>query len=241
MIGIEAWNSVPGKASRWLGGLMDYMDRDAACSEDCLNELQLTRNILLAHILAGNVAPKQIVRFAKRYEAVTHWEELLCAVFSPNSSRVMAVVSIRQKEGYSGILRRHGSIEFVRFFIDWLDGSGMQEIGLSHFKVCDAVDNELRPRVPSYHFLSCGFEAGRYSDLVRRGIQPQVRAVLSWNYVPEIDVEFMPVFGNRVDSLISVESDDELTSLFSITGDPHINTPLYLSGGQPYTLETVTQ
>jgi hypothetical protein len=173
--------------------------------------------------------------------AVTHWEELLCAVFNPNSSRLMAVASIRQTEGYSGILRRHGSMEFVRFFIDWLDGNGMQEIGLSHFKVCDAIANGLQPRLPSYHIISCGFNADRYSNLVKRGIQPQLRAVLSWNYVPEMDVDFMPVFGNRVDSQISVESADELTSLFSITGGLGESSQLLQSGRQSCASEAVIQ
>jgi hypothetical protein len=104
---------------------------------------------------------------------------------------------------------------------------------LSHFKVCDAIDKGLQPRLPSYHIVSCGFDADRYNYLVKGGVQPQIRAVLSWNYVPEMDVEFMPVFGNRVDSQISVESDDELTSLFSVTGSLDESTPLLLSNRQP--------
>jgi hypothetical protein len=225
---------------------MDDMEHGAACSEYSLNELILTRNILLAHLFEGDVAPKQVLRFARRYTTVTRWEELICAVFNPNSSCLMAVVSIRQKDGYSGILRHQGSVEFVRFYIDWLDGCGMRAVGLSHFRVCDAIDRGGHSKLPSYHLVSCEFEADRYSRLISKGEQPKMRAVLSWNHIPETGTEFTPVFGNQVDSQISVGSDDELMSLFNISQDlsetvltnPNDSNP---SDSHPYALETAFQ
>ncbi|MEW8508671.1 MAG: hypothetical protein AB2598_18420 [Candidatus Thiodiazotropha sp.] len=183
------------------------------------NQLVLTRNILLAHLFAAKLAPGEVVRFASRYSAVTHWEELLCAVFNPNSSSLMAVVSIRQADGYSGILRKHGSIEYVRFFVDWGDGMGMRPVGLSHFKVCDSIDEGVKRTQPSYHLVSCSFDADRYRYLMKQGVQPKVRAVLSWNRVPDMDEGFVPMFGNQVDSQIKIDSEQELLTIFSSNED----------------------
>ncbi|MES9826125.1 MAG: hypothetical protein ABW127_17015 [Candidatus Thiodiazotropha endolucinida] len=214
--------------------LMDHMEPNDACEENSLNELILTRNVLLANLFAGKRAPREVLRVARRYSTVTHWEELLCVAFNPSDSRLMAVVSIRQPDGYSGILRRHGSIEYVRFSIDWGDGDGLQAAGLSHFKVCDAIDEGIKRQFPVYHLVSCGFETARYRRAIRHGAQPRVRAVLSWNQVPDLDAEFIPVFGNQVDSQISINSDQELTSLFSIAEDLSEKAMLHLGSRQPY-------
>jgi hypothetical protein len=229
-----------GTKRRIEGLLMGDMEYEKVYDENGLNELVLTRNILLAHLFSGKLAPSDVLQYAKRCSAVTHWEELLCVAFNPNASRLMAVVSIRQVDGYSGILRRHGSIEYVRFFIDWGDGRGMREIGLSHFRVCDVIDDEVARQVPSYHFVSCGFEADRYRRLIRSGVEPKVRAVLSWNHVPEMDVDFTPIFGNQVDSQISIDSSVELTSLFSAAESLSEKAMLHLGFRQPYPLDLAT-
>ncbi|MES9992915.1 MAG: hypothetical protein ABW098_13235 [Candidatus Thiodiazotropha sp.] len=194
---------------------MDYKGSDFSSNGHSLNELMLTRNILLAHLFAAKLAPNEVLRYAKRFSAITHWEELLCAAFNPSASSLMAVVSIRQADGYSGIIRKHGSIEYIRFFIDWCDGSGIEAVGLSHFKVCDNIDEGAKRTHPSYHLVSCPFDADRYHSLLNQGIQAKVRAVLSWNQVPDIDDEFTPIFGNQIDSQISIGSQQELVSLFS--------------------------
>jgi hypothetical protein len=217
------------------------MEHEEVHDKNSLNELILTRNILLAHLFTGKLAPSEMLRYAKRCSTVTYWEELLCVAFNPNTSRLMAVVSIRQADGYSGILRRHGSIEYVRFFIDWSDGNGMQPIGLSHFRVCDVIDDGVNRQVPSYHLVSCGFEPNRYRSLIRSGVQPKVRAVLSWNHAPEMDVEFMPIFGNQVDSQITIDSSVELMSLFSVAENLSEKAMMHLGFRQPYLHDIATQ
>jgi hypothetical protein len=212
---------------------MGDMEYEKVYEENSLNELVLTRNVLLAHPFTGKLAPSKVLRYVKRCSNITHWEELLCVAFNLNISRLMAVVSIRQVDGYSGILCQHSSIEYVRFFIDWGDGNGMRAIGLSHFRVCDVIDNEVKRQVPTYHLVSCGFEVDRYLRSIRSGVQPTVRAVLSWNHVPEMDVEFMPIFGNQVDSQITIDSSVELTSLFSVAENLSQKAMLHLGFWQP--------
>ncbi|MCG7982272.1 MAG: hypothetical protein JAY90_05890 [Candidatus Thiodiazotropha lotti] len=180
------------------------------------DELILARSILLANMFSGKVPPEDILRCVRRYSEVTHWEEVLCAAIYPKAGKLIAIVSRRQPEGYSGILRRHGSVQYVRFFIDWGDQSGFQALGLSHFKVCDATPDESEDQFPVCHLVSLGFNADRYWESLMQGYRPVVRAVLSWNQVPELDPEFVPVFGNRIDSQIQVESEKELLFHFKM-------------------------
>lgn len=186
------------------------------------NELLLTRNVLLAHLFDGNIPPGDVVRHASRFSLVTYWEELVCAAFYPQAGKLMAIVSIRQLDGYSGMLRRHGSMEYVRFFVDWADGNGYQAVGLSHFKVCDLLKEENKQCYPLCHLVKIGLNTDRYWDAVIEGHHPTVRAVLSWNQVPEIDPEFTPIFGNRINSQISIDSEKELISHFEVPQDKEI-------------------
>ena len=203
--------------NNWLlGKLMKNKKIDQGTGEHGYHELMLTRNVLLAHLFAGKVPPGDILRHARRYSAVTYWEELLCAAIYPKANQLIAIVSRRQLDGYSGVLRRHGSIEYVRFFIDWGDRKGFQALGLSHFKVCDAADDEDKSRYPFCHLVTTEFDAERYWNSLMKGLQPKVRAILSWNQVPELDADFTPVFGNRVDSQISVDSQKELMLHFEM-------------------------
>ncbi|ODB87939.1 hypothetical protein A3193_03310 [Candidatus Thiodiazotropha endoloripes] len=185
------------------------------------DELILARSVLLANMFSGKVPPQDILRCVRRYSEVTHWEEVLCAAIYPKAGKLIAIVSRRQPEGYSGILRRHGSVQYVRFFIDWGDQAGFQALGLSHFKVSDAAADESETRFPVCHLVSLGFNADRYWESLMQGYRPIVRAVLSWNLVPELDPEFVPIFGNRIDSQIQVESEKELLFHFKMPISGH--------------------
>ena len=191
------------------------MQTETTSTESGFDELLLTRSILLSHPLAGKVAPGDVLRHVRRYSSVTHWEELVCAVINPKAAQLMAIVSIRQPDGYSGIYRRHGSVEYVRFFIDWGEYAGFQSAGLAHFKVFDsAAKGSDKSRFPVYHLVTTDLDIDRYWESVLDGMQPKVRAVLSWNQLPEADVAFTPVFGNQVDSKICIDSDKVLMNLF---------------------------
>lgn len=177
-------------------------------------ELALTRSRFLEHLFDGQIVPADLSRSARNFASVTHWEELKCAVFNPKARRVMAVVGIHRPDGYSGLLRRHGSNEYVRFFIDWGRGEGYQAVNLSHFKVCDAPLGSDPGRYPTYKLLSARFDEDRYWESVLDGIQPKVRAVLSWHQVPPKSASYTPVFGNVIESRIRIESISELMGLF---------------------------
>jgi hypothetical protein len=193
---------------------MEKMQVTTSSDEYGFHRLVLTRGVLLEHLFASQIPPQDVLQHARDYTTVTHWEELLCAVINPEAGRLMAVVTINQPDGYSGIFRCHGSIEYVRFFLDWEDGEGCLPVSLAHFRVSDqslAVEDAHSPR---YWLVSTTFDQERYWGSVMSGIRPKVKAVLSWNHVPGLDPAFTPLFGNAVESRVCVDSDEELMGLF---------------------------
>lgn len=72
---------------------------------------------------------------------ITTWEELECVGYNPELSTVEAIVNIKQDSGYSGSLCSTGSPEYVRFFIDYNDGNGFENIGLASFRAYDISDD----------------------------------------------------------------------------------------------------
>ena len=78
----------------------------------------------------------------------TTWEELSCVGYNPSKGKLEAIVSIKQSSGYSGGLCSNGSKEYVRFFVDFKDGSGFQDMGYTSFKVADISEAPAGPQHP---------------------------------------------------------------------------------------------
>jgi hypothetical protein len=154
------------------------------------------------------------LRNARNYSCVTHWEKLLCAAINTKLERLMAVVSIRQPEGYSSLLNNHHSTEFIRFFIDWGRGEAYQPVSLTAFKVSDIPGDIPTCNRPYHQLVTTRFDSDRYWESVLDGIQPKVCAVLSWNQKPDNDTEFQPLFGNVVESRIRTESIKDVMALY---------------------------
>jgi hypothetical protein len=189
------------------------MNEDNIQEEKNLDQLALTRDALLQHIAASQIAPDHLLQQANRYQGVTEWEELLLAAMDPEVGWLRAFVAIHRPMGYSGLYRRHGSIEYVRFFIDWQDGTGYRPVGLAHFKVCDRSDDPDDQLQPWVRRLSVPFDGERYWGCVLDGLRPQVKAVLSWHQVPELDAGYVPMFGNAIESRICAEHGESLSEL----------------------------
>ncbi|MEJ2694173.1 MAG: hypothetical protein P8166_14315 [Candidatus Thiodiazotropha sp.] len=177
------------------------------------HQLTMIRGVYLQHLAASLLTPENLLEFTHRYSEVTHWEELLTAAIDPDGGRLMALVAVNQPGGYSGLFRRHGSIEYVRFFIDWEDGDGYQPVSLGHFKVCDQSSEEAESHRPRYWQVSTSFDQERYWGCMLNGVRPRMRATLSWNQVPELDSAYLPLFGNAVESKICVKSEKALMRL----------------------------
>jgi hypothetical protein len=154
------------------------------------------------------------LRNMDRFRCVTHWEDLLCVAIHTKMERIMAVVSVRQPDGYSSVLNDHNSTEFVRFFIDWGRGEDYQPVSLCSFEVFDRDHAKEQCRLPQHQIITSKFNVDRYWESVMDGIQPKVCAVLSWHLSPPQESDYQPVFGNRVESRIRTESIKDVMSLY---------------------------
>jgi hypothetical protein len=190
------------------------------------DQLIITRGMLLQHIAANQIPPQYLMKHASRYQAVIEWEELILAAIDPEAGRLRAIVVIHRPDGYSGLYRRHGSIEYVRFFIDWGTNDGFEPISLAHFKICDHPDDVEEREQPRFRRVFASFDQERYWGSMLSGQHPKVKAVLSWHRVPEMDPDFVPLFGNAVESKICIDSEQALIDLIpTVQGGalPHVS------------------
>jgi hypothetical protein len=126
----------------------------------------------------------------------TSFEELGCVGFSLSLSRLEAVVSIKQTSGYEGGVCTTGSQEYVRFYLSFDGGATWQDQGVAGFTVYDIPG----PKPLEY---SVALPVPLPQDICFIENLPQVRAILSWNYVPPANApNYSPVWGNVVDVTI---------------------------------------
>ncbi|PWV56164.1 hypothetical protein [Chitinophaga sp. S165] len=174
---------------------------DKAIATDNLSEQQV--KVYLENrklLLLSKFLPQQTA-------SITYWEQLLCVGFNPDVSRLEAVVRIKQPAGYSGGLCSAGSHEFVRFFVDYHDGAGFQDAGLTSFKVSDIPDAVPHTKHPLHYmvYIFLNDEAHRRFTNCDTAIIPTVRAVLSWNSIPSVNPADIPHFGNVVNADIQLK------------------------------------
>ena len=129
-----------------------------------------------------------------------NWEEIMCAGYNTKSQQLEAVVNIKQSSGYSGGLCSPGSTEYVRFFVDFKDGAGFQDLGYTTFKVADIPDSSPATLHPiSYMaFLSIDEAKHRRFTACSQAVIPTVRVVLSWNVAPTSNPNQTPHYGNVI-------------------------------------------
>lgn len=130
----------------------------------------------------------------------TTFEELTCLGYNPETEILTAIVEIKQGSGYLGDACTDGSREYVRFYLDYGDGSwvdhgsasfNMHDLGFSD-DLCYAVSVKIDPK--------------KTNCCDRDPVLPRVRAILAWNVEPPADTpDYHPVWGNRLDRAIQIE------------------------------------
>jgi hypothetical protein len=135
----------------------------------------------------------------------TKYEELTCVGFNLNLNTLEATIRIKQPTGYSGDLCQAGSIEYVRFFLDY--GSGWQDAGVVSFNIHNipnSVDCAEKLTKPLNYVLSQEIEPNK--RYCRIPVLPKVRAILSWQLEPPAgDPNWSPVWGNVLDRQIQIK------------------------------------
>ncbi|RDK88271.1 hypothetical protein C8D94_101140 [Marinirhabdus gelatinilytica] len=115
----------------------------------------------------------------------TSFEELACIGYNPAFSELTATVRIKRASGYSGQLCTQGSQEYVRFYLDYEDGAGWQDMGVTAVNVHDiptqkdcSGNNEL----PMDYVVRLQINPKRF--FCTKANTPKVKAILAWNEIP---------------------------------------------------------
>ncbi|HEV2451372.1 MAG TPA: hypothetical protein VGS62_05555, partial [Streptosporangiaceae bacterium] len=133
----------------------------------------------------------------------TTYEEIDCISYNPDLNLLEATISIKQQSGYGGGLCQAGSLEFIRFFLDY--GSGWVDAGLATVEVHDlpeALDCFDTPVFPLSYSATVQLQPERQPCW--SPVLPAVRAILSWSVIPT-GPDFVPVWGDVTQCTIQIK------------------------------------
>jgi hypothetical protein len=152
----------------------------------------------------GNL-PSSVFSAVENISGNTSYEEISCIGYSPALKYLEATVQIKKNSGYNGSLCSDGSIEYVRFYIDY--GSGWQDLGSAAFDAYDIpAEKDCADR--SVHPLSYALtlEIDPPIRFCKDTLLPRVRAILSWQIEPPAgDPNWTPVWGNVLERNIQIK------------------------------------
>jgi hypothetical protein len=152
----------------------------------------------------GTVANSQLKAVAK-IASNTSYEQLTCVGYNLDRSQLEATVHIKRPTGYGGDLCKTGTVEYVRFFLDY--GSGWEDQGVTGIKVHDiptSADCKKDPTKPLSYVASLKIDPRR--RVCRVQVLPKVRAILSWQAMPiPGDPNYTPVWGNVLERHIQIQ------------------------------------
>lgn len=143
----------------------------------------------------------------KQISSNTTYEELTCIGYNQNFSTLEATIAIKLSNGYGGNLCSAGSLEHVRFFINY--GSGWKDVGVSSLNVHDlpnSVDCAKQKDKPITYVVSLKIDPK--TDYCGHPLIPRVRAILSWNYMPpagDANAYWTPVWGGAMECNIQIK------------------------------------
>jgi hypothetical protein len=116
----------------------------------------------------------------------TTYERLTCVSFSPERDQLEATVQLRRTSGYSGGLCTPGSFEHVRFYVSYDGGASWDDAGMASINVHDLPAGKSCDETtwPPLSYV-CGVAYAPRRNWCAFPSLPLVRAVLSWQVVPD--------------------------------------------------------
>ena len=127
----------------------------------------------------------------------TTFEALSCVSFSPERDRLEATLEIRRPFGYSGNLCSQGSHEHVRFYVSYDEGVSWTDSGVASVSVHDIPEGKScdGSKWPPISYV-CGVALQPRRSWCGIPVLPLVRAILSWEIVPDPDSpDQVPIWG----------------------------------------------
>jgi len=140
-------------------------------------------------------------------KANTQYEELSCLGFYPDTDTLEAVIQTKLAYGYGGNLCSPGSMEYVRFFIDWNGDGTFDDVGIASVNVHDMPDAGytcIEKAKPLSYAINVKISSKKkicaYPNLVK------VRAILSWSLPPPAgNPNYSPPWGNVLEKWIQIK------------------------------------
>ncbi len=149
--------------------------------------------------------PKSPFQPVQKIAANTTYEEITCVGYNLDKSQLEATVHIKRPTGYGGDLCSNGTVEYVRFFLDY--GSGWEDQGVMGFNVHDIPNSDdchKDPTKPLSYIASLKIDPKR--KVCRFPVLPKVRAILSWQAIPTAgNANYPPVWGNVFEDHVQIK------------------------------------
>jgi len=125
----------------------------------------------------------------------TRYEEIGCVSYSPELDRLEATIVVKQPVGYRGGPCTTGSVEHVRFFVDF--GAGWVDAGVAATRVYDVATNrDCAGDLDHPYVHVVGVVLTPLRKFCASPVLPRVRAILSWEHEPTAgDPGYVPVWG----------------------------------------------
>jgi hypothetical protein len=185
------------------------METDAKLKEFVVHKERINFNSLLVKNpnYFGNIPDSKLKPNLKIISDATY-EQISCVGYNPETAEMEAVFSIKQSVGYSGNLCSGGSLEYVRFFLDFHDGAGFIDQGSVAINVHDIPaekDCQGISVFPIKYVATLKKKTIRWSNC-EKPLLPTLRAILSWNNDPPANSpNWNPVWGNVMNGDIQIK------------------------------------
>lgn len=134
----------------------------------------------------------------------TAYEGIGCVAYSPERDRLEATIVIKRAFGYSGGPCTHGSVEWVRFYVDF--GSGWVDAGSAAARVFDVPEGKDCSGEPDHPYVAVvGVGLSPLRKFCATPVLPRVRAILSWEHEPTPgDPDYSPVWGEVQEDTVQI-------------------------------------
>jgi len=136
------------------------------------------------------------------------YEALTCVGYNPDTEIMEATFSIKKSVGYSGNLCAAGSLEYLRFYLDFHDGAGFVDQGNVAVNVHDipaAKDCSNHSIFPIKYVATLKKKTVKFSDC-EKPLLPTLRVILSWSIDPPVDSpDWKPVWGSVMDCDVQIK------------------------------------
>jgi hypothetical protein len=149
------------------------MDKALKVEVKQLPQLRLNTNLLLLQ------DPGYFGKIVTLGDYQTHYEQLECIGYSPETQTLGAIVNIKQPTGYDGSPCVGGSREYVRFYLDYNHTGVWVDSGITNFGIYDHPFTDTLS-----YYASVPLDPALLSCCQAAAVLPKVRAILSWNVPP---------------------------------------------------------